>query len=107
MASSVSSERAFSQGGITISKRRSCLKGDIVEALQVIKCSLRHDLIFPESGPSSATEIEPHDIYEVYEDIGEDGTGEDGEEEESWDTLLLDDGDDANVDLDMGSGDDI
>jgi len=40
MSSSVSSERAFSQGGITISKRRSCLKGDIVEALQCIKCAI-------------------------------------------------------------------
>ncbi|KIK31598.1 hypothetical protein CY34DRAFT_39380, partial [Suillus luteus UH-Slu-Lm8-n1] len=34
MTSSVSSERAFSQGGITISKRWNRLKGDIVEALQ-------------------------------------------------------------------------
>ncbi|KIJ48977.1 hypothetical protein M422DRAFT_103461, partial [Sphaerobolus stellatus SS14] len=36
-ASSVSSERAFSAAGITISKRCNCLKGDIVEALQVLK----------------------------------------------------------------------
>ncbi|KAF7350175.1 putative AC transposase [Mycena venus] len=36
-ASSVSSERAFSAGGITISKRRNRLKGDIVEALQILK----------------------------------------------------------------------
>ena len=33
MSSSVSSKRAFSQEGITISRLRSCLKGDIVEAL--------------------------------------------------------------------------
>ncbi len=46
MLSSVSSERAFSQGGITISKRRSHLKGDIVEALQCIKCAIWHDLLF-------------------------------------------------------------
>ncbi|KIK33711.1 hypothetical protein CY34DRAFT_32916, partial [Suillus luteus UH-Slu-Lm8-n1] len=37
MAASVSSEQAFSQGGITISKRRNRLKGDIVEALQCVK----------------------------------------------------------------------
>ncbi|KIJ35874.1 hypothetical protein M422DRAFT_103474, partial [Sphaerobolus stellatus SS14] len=37
MASSVSSERAFSAAGITITKRRNRLKGDIVEALQVVK----------------------------------------------------------------------
>src|SRR5258708_4887849 len=35
---SVSSERAFSSAGITISKRRNRLKGDIVEALECIKC---------------------------------------------------------------------
>jgi hypothetical protein len=46
MASSVSSERAFSAAGITISKRRSRLKADIVEALQFLKCLYRRDLIF-------------------------------------------------------------
>ena len=46
MASSVSSERAFSSVGITISKRRNCLKGDIVEALQCLKCMIRKNLIF-------------------------------------------------------------
>src|ERR1700722_17353835 len=56
MASSVSSERAFSQGGITISKRRNWLKGDIVEALQCIKCAIRHDLLFRKPGPSSVGE---------------------------------------------------
>ena len=34
MASSVSSERTFSAAGITISKRRSRLKADIVKALE-------------------------------------------------------------------------
>jgi hypothetical protein len=48
MASSVSSERAFSGAGITISKRRNRLKGDIVEALQFLKCLLRRDLLFRE-----------------------------------------------------------
>jgi hypothetical protein len=46
MASSVSSERAFSSAGITISKRRNRLKGDIVEALQCLKCMIRKNLIF-------------------------------------------------------------
>jgi hypothetical protein len=46
MASSVSSERAFSSAGITISKRRNRLKDDIVEALQVMKCMIRRDLLF-------------------------------------------------------------
>jgi hypothetical protein len=100
MASSVSSERAFSQGGITISKRQSRLKGDIVEALQVYKCSLQNHLIFREPGPSSITEIEPTDVYGVYDNMDEDLVAED-DEEESWDTLLLDDGDDERIDEDM------
>ncbi|KIK64715.1 hypothetical protein GYMLUDRAFT_123914, partial [Collybiopsis luxurians FD-317 M1] len=37
MASSVSSKRAVSGGGITISKCHNHLKGNIVEALQVVK----------------------------------------------------------------------
>ena len=48
MASSVSSERAFSSAGITISKRRNRLKGDIVEALQGLKCLIRKNLLFRE-----------------------------------------------------------
>lgn len=46
MASSVSSEHAFSSAGITISKWRNRLKGDIVEALQCLKCMYHNDLIF-------------------------------------------------------------
>jgi hypothetical protein len=46
MASSVSSERAFSSAGITISKRRNRLRKDIIEALQCLKCMYHNDLIF-------------------------------------------------------------
>lgn len=53
MASSVSSERAFSSAGITVTKRRNRLKGDIVEALQVLKCAIRNDLLVREPAPSS------------------------------------------------------
>ena len=56
MASSVLSERAFSSAALTITKRQNRLKGDVVEALQVMKCLLRHDLVFREPGPSSITE---------------------------------------------------
>ncbi|KAK1216361.1 hypothetical protein PQX77_020975 [Marasmius sp. AFHP31] len=51
MASSVLSEHAFSSSGITITKRRNCLHGDVVEALQVLKVALKHDysLLTPES----------------------------------------------------------
>jgi hypothetical protein len=45
MASSVSSERAFSSAGITISKRRNRLDADIVEALQCLKSLLHQDLM--------------------------------------------------------------
>jgi hAT family protein len=48
MASSVSSERAFSSAGITLSKRRNRLQADIVEALQFMKCIFHQDLIFRE-----------------------------------------------------------
>jgi len=48
MASSVSSERAFSSAGITLSKRRNRLQADIVEALQFMKCIFHHNLIFRE-----------------------------------------------------------
>jgi hypothetical protein len=50
MASSVASERAFSSAGITISKRRNRLDGDIVEALQCLKSLINQDLmsrVFP------------------------------------------------------------
>src|SRR5580704_11368320 len=90
MASSVSSERAFSQGGIMISKCCNWLKGDIVEALQCVECSLQHDLIFREPAPSSTLEMEldedgelPDKDVKVPEDV------EDG----SWDALMLDEDD--------------
>jgi hypothetical protein len=86
MASSVSSEQAFSSAGITISKRRNRLKSDIVEALQFLKCAIRTDLLFREPDPSSRTE-----------DVGE-GEGEEGpdsyvEETLPWDSLLDDEED--------------
>ncbi|KAL0563892.1 hypothetical protein V5O48_018169, partial [Marasmius crinis-equi] len=49
MASSVSSKRAFSSTGITISKRRNRLGKDNVEPLQFLKCALCHELIFRET----------------------------------------------------------
>ena len=45
MASSVSSEWAFSSAGITICKRRNRLDADIVEALQCLKSLLHQDLM--------------------------------------------------------------
>ena len=92
MASSISSEWAFSQGGITIGKHRNQLKRDIVEALQCIKCAVHHDLLFREPGPSSVEE--DHDDYEIETDSNEKPT-EDEDEEEGWEALFLDDDDDS------------
>ena len=90
MSSSVSSERAFSQGGITISKRRNRLNGDIVEALQCVKCEIRHDLLFQEPAPSLILEAQ-------YNDDGDSDDGEDDGEEtrtaQAWDELLEDEDD--------------
>ncbi|ESK81374.1 hat family dimerization domain-containing protein [Moniliophthora roreri MCA 2997] len=43
MASSVSSERAFSAGGLTITDQRNRLHGDVVEALQILKSLFKKD----------------------------------------------------------------
>lgn len=103
MSSSVSSERAFSQGGITISKCRNCLKGDIVEALQCIKCAIRHDLLFREPAPSSILEGKVNDESDSDDQenvstgkdsrLGKPGDEESDVEELSWDGLLIEDED--------------
>ena len=56
MASSVSAERAFSSAGITITKRRNRLKGDIVEALQILKCHFKTTYMRSNSDPSLVME---------------------------------------------------
>lgn len=61
MASSVSSEHAFSSAGITISKHRNRLKADIVESLQFLKWSIRKDLLYREPEPMSVLELEDID----------------------------------------------
>lgn len=93
MAASVSSERAFSQGGITISKHRNRLKGDIVEALQCVKCSLRNDLLFREPGPSSLTEVEL-DESEMEVETRSVDADEVTVEEEGFDWMFLEEDDD-------------
>jgi hypothetical protein len=104
MSSSVSSERAFSQGGITLSKSRNCLKGDIVEALQCIKCAIRHDLLFREPAPSSILEAAEGNDQELENastrasgDPEPQAAGNDSEESDneeiSWDGLLIEDED--------------
>ncbi len=63
MVSSVSSEHAFSSAGITITKRRNRLKGDVVEALQFLKCHYRQKYLEP-SGREQA-----QDDTDLMEDI--------------------------------------
>jgi hypothetical protein len=94
MSSSVSSERMFSQGGITISKHRNCLKGDIVEALQCIKCAIRHDLLFREPAPSSIMETEEASDEELENvSAGKEPAEESDIEEFALDGLLIEDED--------------
>ncbi|KAJ7633532.1 hypothetical protein DFH06DRAFT_1437434 [Mycena polygramma] len=79
-------KRAFSSAGITISKRRNRLKSDIVEALQVLKCMLRKDLIFRKSS-----------LMDESDDVEQDDNGKD----EPWDVILEDDPDDYDGDSEM------
>ncbi|KAG6895056.1 hypothetical protein C0992_003343 [Termitomyces sp. T32_za158] len=67
-----------------------------VEALQYLKCAIRHDLLFKEPGPSSLYEAELE--KENYEEDGK-------PKEEGWDQLLSDDKDDNsfNMDIDLDS----
>lgn len=76
--------------GITISKRRNRLKGDIVEALQCLKMSMRNELFWRQSGPSSLFEVSLEDADdsddEKNETEGEDVTAI---EQQSWDEVML------------------
>ena len=85
MASSVSSERVFLQGGITVSKHCNRLKGDIVEALQCIKCAIHHDILFCEAAPSS--------VLETQLELEENGEDQDGNENDGgghWRSMMRD-----------------
>ncbi|KAJ7787567.1 ribonuclease H-like domain-containing protein [Mycena olivaceomarginata] len=89
MVSSVLSERAFSSAGITISKRRNWLKGDLVEALQVLKCFMCRELLFREP------EILDEEDWEMgpEEDSNKDKMG--------WDCFLDDAVENYELDVDM------
>ena len=68
MASSVLSKHVFSSAEITITKCHNWLKLDIVEALQFLKCTYHHNLLFCEK-PSTQLEVdESGDLEEVNED---------------------------------------
>ena len=98
ISSSVLSECAFSQDGITISKSCNCLKNNIVEALQCIKCAIWHDLLFQKSAPSSISEDSEKTGDQDLDNAGAEGDLRDIEESDvknsSWDELLTKDGND-------------
>ena len=96
MGSSVSSERAFSAAGIAITKHRNRLCGDIVEALQFLKCLIRKDIIYREVPSRSVLEYE---LENVEEDDGSPGW-EDVPNGEAWDTFVIDDDDELEPSTD-------
>ena len=72
------------------------MKGDIVEALQILKCLFHHDLIFQEVLHSSTIEkeLDGDEIVDVDMDSGEAfGQGESF----LWDKLLADDDNDDEM----------
>lgn len=101
MLSSVSSKCVFLQGEITISKHHSCLKADIVEGLQCVKCMIQHDLLFQEPAPSLIVEVEETGNQGL-DDMGAGGDlGKLREELDVkdflWDGLLIDDKDEEPI----------
>jgi hypothetical protein len=99
MSSSVSSERAFSSAGITITKRRNRLGSDIVEALQVLKCMIKRDLIFRESAlvdDDGTDDLQDEDSRsEKQSELGPD------RDELGWDSILADEPDNYDPDYEM------
>jgi hypothetical protein len=89
MASSVSCESTFSATGITTSKRRDRVKGDIVEALQCLRSSVHQDLSFhdvinaaQEEEQLDMADQEPANREASSSDVVRDGEGW------SWDELV-------------------
>lgn len=85
MASYVSSERAFSSTGITISKHCNRLKPDVIKALQFLKCIYHCDLLFHEN-PCVETEMEK--LKNESPELAEVNTCNPNEEE--WDNMVED-----------------
>ena len=81
MATSASSEWAFSSAGIMITKWRNRLKGDIVEALQCLKCCIRQDLLFHHQDDPSVTS----EVYGITESLSQLS-----KEEEDWKVIVED-----------------
>jgi len=95
MASLVLSEQAFSSVGITISKCHNCRKGDIVEALQFLKCLIHHKLVF-HADPSVSLEGDEDEDEDI---LTQDGSQlfSDAEQPLFWDDFWLEDNDNAGT----------
>lgn len=98
MSSSVSSERAFSSAGITISKRRNRLSGDIVEALQVLKCMMKRDLLYRRS---ALVDDDGMDDMGEDEKVGAAAAPDVEDENNGWDSILVDEPDNFDPDYEM------
>lgn len=110
MASSTSSERAFSLAGITISKHRNRLKPDIIEALQYLKSTIHHGLLFCKS-PSLLVERK---VYSADLQVPDAAHGDPeladigGEGVRTWDELIDDEDSDSKTPGDgLDSDDDV
>ena len=106
MASSVSSEQAFSSAGITISKQRNRLDSDIVEALQCLKALLGQDIAL-KFIPCSVADEETHLDNANMQTTNQDGSASEiveGAEDWIWVEVGEDDSDgdgDGNDDDDI------
>ncbi|KIM78073.1 hypothetical protein PILCRDRAFT_11517 [Piloderma croceum F 1598] len=92
MASSVSSERAFSSAGITISKCRNRLKPDVVEALQCLKFMIKRDLFFRFDPSIAADEMQEEE--EAASGLDSEVSDKNGK---SWDEMWIVDNDNDEV----------
>ena len=104
MASSISSERAFSSAGITICKWCNCLNADIVEALQCLKSLLQQDLMVREV--STLANKEQDLDYADDQPINQDNTAMEvveADNELSWGAPIPDDStpDAGDTDIDL------
>ena len=96
MASSVSSEWAFSSAGITISKHRNCLKPDVVEALQCLKFMIKQDLFFRFDPSIAADEMQEEEAASGLDSEVSDKNGK------SWDEMWIVDNDNDEVEGVLG-----
>ena len=97
MASSVSSEQAFSSAGITISKHQNRFKPDVVEAFQCLKFMIKRDLFFWFDPSIPADEMQEEE--EAASGLDSEVSDKNGK---SWDEMWIVDNDDDEVEGVLG-----